>query len=179
MLSSSYVRFRHARDANQRTMLRGKVNRPQIFAHFGHVWSSNRGSCSPFALCKLWCLLPLNSRGDIAVRWIVPAFCDGDSMKIWLCNSFWFDFCTLLITSTTEGEGGDVFTPFLSLFVCRISLKSCGRIRMKLGGQVGCDYNKSIRFWWRSESGSGHENYLVLNVILHHWEIRPKRYSTV
>ena len=45
----------------------------------------------------------------------------------------------IIIISATEGEGGYVFTPFC-LFVCLCTgyLKSCGRIRMKFCGQVGC-----------------------------------------
>ena len=49
---------------------------------------------------------------------------------------------SVLITSTTEGEGGFGFTPFclfVHLFVCVQDIsKICGRIRTKLGGQVGC-----------------------------------------
>ena len=42
------------------------------------------------------------------------------------------------INSATEGEGGYAFTSLcLSVCVQDIS-KSCGRIQMKLGGQVGC-----------------------------------------
>ena len=37
-----------------------------------------------------------------------------------------------------------------------------------------CDNDKLIRFWWRSESRSGHENFLIFKVILH-WEMSPKR----
>ena len=37
-----------------------------------------------------------------------------------------------------------------------------------------CDKDELIRFWWRSESRSGYENYLIDKVILHHWEIGPK-----
>ena len=47
-----------------------------------------------------------------------------------------------IITSATESEGGYAFTPFC-LFVCLFVYvkdisKSCGRIRMKPDGQVGC-----------------------------------------
>ena len=42
-----------------------------------------------------------------------------------------------------------------------------------------CD-GELLQFWWRSESGSGYENYLISKVILHHWEIGPKTiYSTI
>ena len=41
-----------------------------------------------------------------------------------------------------------------------------------------CDKGELIRFWWRSKSGSGYENYLITKVILHHWEIGPKWYIT-
>ena len=46
---------------------------------------------------------------------------------------------------------------------------------MKLSGQVGCvTTTKLIRFWGRSESVSGYNNYLTFKVILHHWEIGRK-----
>jgi len=34
--------------------------------------------------------------------------------------------------------------------------------------------DKLIRFWWRFDSGSGYEHYLIFKLILHHWEIGPK-----
>jgi len=37
-----------------------------------------------------------------------------------------------------------------------------------------CRKDALIRFWWRSECGSGHENYLIFKVILFHWAIGPK-----
>ncbi len=43
-----------------------------------------------------------------------------------------------------------------------------------------CEKDELIGFWWRSESGSGYENYLIFKVILHHWQIGPKTiYSTI
>ena len=37
-----------------------------------------------------------------------------------------------------------------------------------------CDFDELIRFWWRFESRSVYESYLIFKVILHHWEIGPK-----
>ena len=43
------------------------------------------------------------------------------------------------VSFATEGEGGYVFTPLCLLFVCVQDIsKSCGWIRMKICGQVGC-----------------------------------------
>ena len=42
-----------------------------------------------------------------------------------------------------------------------------------------CDKEELIQFWWRSESGSGYENYFVFKVILHHWERGPKAISSM
>ena len=41
------------------------------------------------------------------------------------------------VTPATKGGGGLCFNPSLSVCEHDIS-KSCGRIRMKFGGQVGC-----------------------------------------
>ena len=39
-----------------------------------------------------------------------------------------------------------------------------------------CDKEELIQFWWRSRSTSGYENFFILEVILHHWEIGLKQY---
>ena len=68
-----------------------------------------------------------------------------------------------VFTSATEGAGGYVFTPFLS--VC---LSLCRGYHKKLLTDpdeifwIGwvCDTDELIRFWWKSGSGSDYENFL-------------------
>ena len=69
-----------------------------------------------------------------------------------------------IVTSTTEGEGGCVFTP-LCLFVCVQDIsKSCGRIRMIFCGKVACDMKELITFF----EDPNPDPDLIISVILHH-----------
>ena len=98
-----------------------------------------------------------------------------EDLQIWSLNSttnyFWGQIC---------------FMDFASVVLCTMS--SCLSVCLCTGylkklwtdsdetwwtGWM-CRKDQLIRFWWRSESGSGYENYLICNVILHHWEIGPK-----
>jgi len=67
---------------------------------------------------------------------------------VW-CN-WWTD--VLIITSTTEDEGGYVFT-LLCLFVCRISKKVVGRSRWNFGGMFGVGQGRTdlilMKIWFR------------------------------
>ena len=94
-----------------------------------------------------------------------------------------------IFTSTTEGEGGYVFTPFcLCLSVC-LSVCLCAEYLKKLWtypdetlwtGWV-CDKDEVIRCWWRSGSGSGsgYDNYLISKWFFTIERWGQKRYSTV
>ena len=74
-----------------------------------------------------------------------------------------------------------MFSP-LSVFVCLLVCLSVCRYLKRLWTDPDeilwthwvCDKDELIWFWWRSKSGSGYENYLILKVIFHHWEIRSK-----
>ena len=93
-------------------------------------------------LCGCW-------TGHVATFWSWRALFYFHSGHSWgqealVGIEFVTEFNTNVITSATEGDRGYVFTPlclFVCLFaclpVCRISQKSCRRIRMKLSGN-GC-----------------------------------------
>ena len=82
----------------------------------------------------------------------------------------------MIFTSTTEGEGGYVFTTFY-LFVClsvRLSVcvrdisKSCGRIQMKFCGRVQC-VTRMNRFDFGEDLDlDPDQTSRILQVILHH-----------
>ena len=65
-----------------------------------------------------------------------------------------------------------------------VIIASSYKVAFPVGGQVAsnetwwtgwaCHKDKFLWFWWRSENGSGHDNYLIYKVILHHWEIGQK-----
>ena len=59
-------------------------------------------------------------------------------------------------------EGGYVFTPAclsICLSVCRISQKVVHGSLWNLVDRLGGEKDKLVRFWWRSESRSGYENF--------------------
>ena len=69
-----------------------------------------------------------------------------------------FIFRCFLVTFTSEGEGGDVFTPFLSVCPCTGYLKKLWMDSDEIlwTGWL-FDKDELIRLWWRSGSGSGDE----------------------
>ena len=79
------------------------------------------------------------------------------------------------VTSTTEGERRLCFHPVLSVCLCSGYLKKlCTDSDETWWTRWVCGKDELVRSWWRSESASGYENYLIPKVILHHWEIGPK-----
>ena len=73
---------------------------------------------------------------------------------------FFLRYISIIVTSAIDGEGGYVFTP-LCLHAGYLK-KLWTDLYETWWTSWEWDHDKMIRFWWRSDSGSGYESYLIL-----------------